>query len=314
MGGLQSHHAGTCISMILFDADPKLCLDYTFKLNMHISADDDVGPSNCQVVNERLIIFSSEIIGSGAFGVVFNGSYKSEPCAAKVLHQVAMQIQTSLPVCQEADKITASFDRECEFLKSFHHPNIVQHLSTDKHPSSGSTILVTELMDCNLRSYLSGIEESLTSHCQVSLSKDVASGLAYIHSRQIIHRDLCGDNILLKLSQPVPIAKISDFGMSRLLDPSQMSSTLTAVAHRMGYLPPEALREHDEKYDHSLDIFSLGVIMVQIVHKVETVKTAKDRSFYVSQIPVTHKLKLIISDCLQEDMKRRPCAKEICES
>ena len=226
-----------------------------------------------------------------------------------------MQIQMSLPADHENLETIKRFDCECEYLKSFQHPNIVQHLSTDKHRSSGSTVLVIELMDCNLKSYLSDLgRESLTCHCQVSLSKDVASGLTYIHSRQIIHRDLCGDNILLALSQPVPIAKISDFGMSRLLNPSEMSSTLTAVGHRKGYLPPEALRLEEEEYDYSLDVFSLGVIVMQIVSKVETVKTAKDRSFLFSQIPNTHRLKLIISDCLQKDRRCRPAAETVCES
>ena len=269
---------------------------------------------NRQVINERLTIFTDDKIGLGAFGVVFKGSYEFRPCAVKVLHAVAMQIQTDLPAGQENETANTAFERECEFLKSFQHPNVVQHLSTDKHPKSGGTVLVTELMNCNLKSYLSSLgEKSLTSHCQVMLSKDIASGLTYIHSRQIIHRDLCGDNILLTLHQPVPLAKISDFGMSRLIDPSQMSHTLTAVGHRMGYLPSEALRQKGEKYDNSLDVFSLGVIMTQIVCKVETVKTVKDRLFHVSQIPGTHNLEKLIKDCLLEDMKSRPPANVICE-
>ena len=232
----------------------------------------------------------------------------------KVLHELATQMRSNLPAGQKNNETIKSFERECEFLESFQHPNIVQHLSTDEHPMSGSTILVTELMDCNLRSYLSGLGgKSLASHCQVTLSKDVASGLAYIHSRKIIHRDLCGDNILIRLHPILPVAKISDFGMSRLLDPSQMSSTLTAVGHRMGYLPPEALRLEDEEYDYSLDVFSFGVIMVQIVCEVKTIKTVKDRSFLVSQIPTTHRLNLVISTCLQEDKRKRPTARDICE-
>ena len=109
---------------------------------------------NRQVINEWLIIFSDERIGSGAFGVVFKGSYKFRPCAVKVLHQLATEIRTDLPAGQENETTTVAFKRECDFLKSFEHPNIVQHLSTDRHPKSGGKILVTELMDCTLTSYL----------------------------------------------------------------------------------------------------------------------------------------------------------------
>ena len=273
------------------------------------TADSD---SPYQKLNENLKFFIKDKLGTGAFGVVFKGSYKSSPCAVKVLHEVAMEIQTKIPAGQENEPASSAFDCECKFLESLKHPNIVQHLSTDKHPLSGNVVLVIELMDCNLRSCLADID-NLTSHCQVSLSKDVASGLAYIHSRQIIHRDLCGDNILLSLLQPVPVAKISDFGMSRLLDPSEMSSTLTAVGHRKGYLPPEALRLEEEIYDQRLDVFSLGVIIAQIVCKVENVRTMKDRLSLVAQIPIVHKLYVIITHCLQEDMKSRPTSKDICK-
>ncbi len=224
-----------------------------------------------------------------------------------------MEIQTNIPATK-SEEASNAIDRESDFLKSFQHPNVVKFLTTAKHPKSGSTILVVELMDCCLRSYFSGLdEESLSSECEISLSKDMACGLAYIHSKQIIHRDLCGDNILLKLTLPVPIAKISDFGMSRLYDSSKLSSTLTAIGHRMGYLPIEAIRLEEEKYDSSLDVFSYGVIVAQIVCKLDTIKSAKDRSFYVAQIPTTHRLRKLIDSCLQEDMTRRPSARDICE-
>lgn len=266
-----------------------------------------------QKINKELLINMKENIGNGAFGIVFKGLYKNQPCAIKVLHHVAIEMQTDLPAGQGMKKINQAFHRECELLESFRHPNIVRHLSTTKHPKSDNTLLVTELLDCNLRSYISKVTE-LSSHGEVSLSKDVASGLAYIHSMNIIHRDLCGDNILLKVDQPIPVAKISDFGMARFIDPSRLSATLTAIGHRMGYLPPEAFRIPYENYDHTLDVFSLGVIMVQIIHRLDTIKTAEDRLMYAGKIPDSHFLKVIVIKCLQEDKDRRPTSKYVGES
>ncbi len=224
--------------------------------------------------------------------------------------QIAMEMRAESQLTKM--KKLAKHLIECEFLKSLQHPNVVQYLSTTKHPKSGGTLLVVELMDCNLRSYFS--EESLTSECEISLSKDVSCGLAYIHSKQIIHRYLCGDNVLLKLTRPVPVAKISDFGMSRLYDSSKLSHTLTAIGNRRGYLPPEAIWLSKEKYGNSVDVFSLGAIMVQIVCKLGTIKSVEDRSDHVAQIPHTHRLRKLIDSCLKEDMRKRPSARDICES
>ncbi len=270
---------------------------------------------NRQNISDNLTVFLDQRLGKGAFGIVFKGSYEGEICAVKVLIYEAMEMLTDMPMGKNEESTSKAFDRECKYLESLQHPNVVQYLSTATHPKSGGTILVVELMDCSLTSYLSGLdEESLTSECEISLSKDVSCGLAYIHSKQIIHRDLCGDNVLLKLTRPVPVAKISDFGMSRLYDPSKLSHTLTAIGHRMGYLPLEAIRMEEEKYDSSLDVFSFGAIMVQILRKLGTIKSAKERSIYVAQIPHTHRLRKLIDKCLQEDMTRRPSARDICES
>ncbi len=97
--------------------------------------------------------------------------------------------------------------------------------------------------------------------------------------RSLIHRDLCGINVLLKRSQPFPVAKISDFGMSKLLDPSKFNTT---ISHRLGYLPPEARHKDGEDYDETLDVFSLGVIMMQIACRLENVKSVRERLSYIS--------------------------------
>ncbi|XP_064382148.1 uncharacterized protein LOC135331045 isoform X2 [Halichondria panicea] len=264
--------------------------------------------SNVQKINDELVVHLNEEVGSGTFGMVFKGMYKNKVCAIKMLHHVATPLKINFPVGQGQENAIRAFGYESMVLESFQHPNVLQHLATTKY-LSGNTMLVTELMDCNLSTYLSTPDHSssLTSQCEISLSKDLASGLAYIHSRKIIHRDLCGVNVLLKRSQPFPVAKISDFGMSKLLDPLKFNTT---ISHRLGYLPPEALHEGDEDYDETLDVFSLGVIMMQIACRLENVKSAKERLSYLAEIKAgTHLLKLHIMACLQE---KRPSAAVVC--
>ncbi len=268
--------------------------------------------STVKKINEDLTVFLDEKVGRGAFGVVFKGSYRGEICAVKILIGDVRQMQTDIPIGNNEEAVTA-FDRECDFLKSLQHPNVVQYLSTAKHPKSDAPLLVVELMDCSLSSFFSDLdEEYFTSKYEINISKDLSCGLAYIHSKQIIHRDLCGDNVLLKLTQPLLVIKISDFGMSRLYDSSKLSHSLTAIGHRMGYLPLEASRLKKEKYTNSVDVFSLGAIMVQIVCKLKTITSVEDRTDHVAQIAPTHRLRKLIDSCLQEDLRKRPSASEIC--
>ena len=58
-------------------------------------------------------------------------------------------MQTGFPT-GKSEEASKAFDRECEYLQSLQHPNVVLYLSTAKHPKSGGTILVVELMDCNI--------------------------------------------------------------------------------------------------------------------------------------------------------------------
>ena len=172
-----------------------------------------------------------------------------------------------------------------------------------------------ELMDESLTHFLEDKKNSSNPdlfYTEACLSFDIASALTFLHSNGIIHRDLCSDNVLLLLNNDeAPIAKISDFGMSRILDPDS-SRKLTTLGHREAHLPPEAREIASKDYGTSLDIFSFGVVLVQIVTKSSHISREAERDSLVTQIEETHPLCSLIHDCIQHDKDLRPDASSIC--
>ena len=116
--------------------------------------------------------------------------------------------------------------------------------------------------------------------------------------------------MLLLRTEETPIAKISDFGMSKILDPDHCRS-LTTLGHREAHLPPEARKIASKDYDSSLDIFSFGVVVVQIVTKSNQIIHAGDRDALIKQIEETHPLCSLIHECVQLEKEKRPNAMEI---
>ena len=164
-------------------------------------------------------------------------------------------------------------------------------------------------MDCNLRQFFSSVlRKDLPFVTQKSLCHNIASALAYIHSRHIVHRDLSSDNILLVCTKgETPVAKVCDFGMSRIITTDGKSTSLQAFGHK-GYLPPEATDAASTRFDSSYDIFSFGAITVQIVRHLPTIKDHKERTDELNQIDSAHPLKPIIEQCLLVKREERPSA------
>ena len=273
------------------------------------------------------LVLSNDNIGNGAFGSVFRAEYRSQECAAKMLSHHARDllsgIKTSRRPVQNAAK--SCILKECTFLERLQHKNIIQHFTTILDPVSNLPILVMELMDCNLKHYIDK-HGPLQYYTQLFICHGVCCGLHYLHSSDIIHRDLCDDNILLKYKPDLTV-KISDFGMSTLLDYESMSDTLTAVAHRAGYLPPEGeaidddsdedIDEEDEyyynkaRYSHRLDIYSFGAVATQVVQSTRHFRNKKQLKKAFKKIEEKHPMKDIISRCLHKDSKQRPGAEAV---
>ena len=207
---------------------------------------------------------------------------------------------------------------------------MVQYLGVARDPESGLLVLLMELMDESLTGFLERSNEPLPYHLQVSLCHNVALALAYLHLNGIIHRDLSSNNVLLIAGSR---AKVTDFGMSKL---SQMHPRMTPLTQCPGtavYMAPEALR-NPPVYSEKLDIFSTGVIAVQIMtrnfpdpgpamtaHKDPRYPTGtilvptpeiERRKTDIDMIDAAHPLLLVALDCLKDGDIERLSAPQLC--
>ena len=158
--------------------------------------------------------------------------------------------------------LVTKFLQECQFLSTIKHPNIVQYLETARDPQSQRPVLVMELMDETLTKFLDQLTRPLPYHSQLNICHDVALALAYLHSNDIVHRDLSSNNVLL--IGEGSRAKVTDFGMSKLMDINPRMTLLTQVPGTPAYMPPEALITPPH-YSSKLDCFSHSVLTIQVV-------------------------------------------------
>ena len=96
---------------------------------------------------------------------------------------------------------------------------------------------------------------------------DVLSGLSYLHSKGIIHRDLKPQNILIKTENGAPVAKITDFGISKALNSDQTNAS--ALVGTIEYMAPEQF--NPQKYGiqgrigTNIDIWSFGIMLYELL-------------------------------------------------
>ena len=281
-------------------------------------------------------LFKKKTLGTGSYGAVCKAKCDQLICAAKVLHPVLFQKQASDPG-KEHRQPFCRFEQECQLLKQLNHPNIVRYLGTYHDPETNAPVLLMELMDESLTHFLESSPGDIPYHIQVNLSQDIAQALAFLHANGIIHRDLSSNNVLLIAGT---IAKVTDFGMSKLTDLNKgQLATLTQCPGTPAFMPPEALDE-PPVYTEKLDCFSFGVLLVQISTKkfpapsnryeIETIPDRRNptrlieakvpvpeierRQAHISLIESTHPLLSIALECLKDAVTERPSSQELCQS
>lgn len=280
-------------------------------------------------------LFKGETIGSGAYGAVCKARCDKLQCAAKLLYNTLLELQDYQTEGSQSHRTPLNrFKQECQFLSRVNHPNIVQYLGTYCDPDSKVVVLLMELMDESLTHYLENSSGTVSLHMQIDISYDIVLALTYLHNNSIIHRDLSSNNVLLTASRR---AKVSDFGMSTILRNTGVQNSLTVCPGNVMYMPPEALDE-PPLYTKSLDIFSFGVLLIQInscrfpspttrfttvdiispvSHKAVEAKLSvpevERRQHHIQMMASTNPLLPVVKNCLKDSGSERPLASELCD-
>ena len=283
-------------------------------------------------------LLKDQSLGIGSYGAVCKAICDDLVCAAKIihptlfdpsaLHQIAPQREHRLPIRR--------FEQECEFMSNMRHPNIVQYLGTYRDSADTRLpVLLMELMDDSLTHFLENSPQPIPYHNAVNICHDVTLALSFLHSNNIVHRDLSSNNVLLRGNV---LAKVTDFGMARLgdINPHATRFTSTMCPGTDVYMPPEAVQDKPV-YTEMIDCFSFGVITLQILtrlfpkpgdrmQKVEfnhpglprgtlmvQVPEVDRRQNHISKVDPDHPLLPVILDCLKDKDNERPSAHQLCE-
>jgi serine/threonine protein kinase len=199
-----------------------------------------------------------EVIGAGGMGIVIKARQKS-------LNRI-VALKIIKPDTHGRQAFAERFVREARAMAQMNHPNIVT--VHDFGQIDGLYYLVMEFVDgVNLRQMLRA--RQLTPRQALDVVPAICDALQFAHDHGIVHRDIKPENLLVdKLGR----VKIADFGLAKLLNADAAAANLTAANltganHVMGtrnYMAPEQL-ERPTEVDHRADIYSLGVVIYEML-------------------------------------------------
>jgi len=199
-------------------------------------------------------------LGSGSFATVYLGKH--------TLTNVSMAIKV---ISRERlnKKLTENLESEISIMRNFKHPNIVE--LSDIKKSDRNIYLVLEYCEAgDLHKYIRS-QTKLSEKTSRIFMSHLSGGMKFLWERNLIHRDLKPQNLLLSkpkgeafihTNDPTNglILKIADFGFARHLESAKMAETLCGSPL---YMAPEILE--GRKYDAKADLWSVGAILFEMV-------------------------------------------------
>ncbi|KAK1426326.1 hypothetical protein QVD17_14997 [Tagetes erecta] len=232
-------------------------VSYRKKVKNHYPSSKFVNTNMTHFTYQELVkateVFNEEL-GRGSFGIVYKGVIGKNIVAVKKLDRVI-------------DDGEKEFEAEVNAIARTHHKNLVQLLG---YCDEGEQrLLVYEYVSNGTLAHFLFGDDRPSWKQRIDIALGIAKGLSYLHEEcitQVIHCDIKPQNILLDDHYN---AKISDFGLAKLLKINE-SHTNTGIRGTKGYVAPEWFR--NTPVTVKVDVYSFGVLLLEIISCRKTVK------------------------------------------
>ena len=195
-------------------------------------------------------IDQKQVLGQGAFGVVFMGtdSKKNRIAAKRIDGQKHQNI------------LTHDLDR---FLQ-FDHPNVMKIL--DVHSDKNLVWVMMPFCEQGDLNYFYKTRH-ISDNDSLAVMKQIMSGINYLHSEDIVHRDIKPGNILVASENPL-LLHLADFDVCKCLDPEVETSLMTSNVGTLGFKAPEFFQRTSPgkiEYHRNVDIYAAGLTFLAIL-------------------------------------------------
>lgn len=289
-----------------------------------IEEDSDLfdGPVNTE---RRDSLFDSvrtgTLIGKGGYGNVYRAILDGKIVALKTLDGVEMCVTTgSIDRQLSVTRSKIVGEQEVEVGRKLHHENVIRTIDYATRTIEGREQAWIILEFCESGSLRQLIEDHyFDSSTKINrVAKEIATGMAYLHSQGILHGDLSSNNVLFDKEY---VAKISDFGLSRDF------GGVTVITSALGttcYMAPELLSSG--KLNKGGDVYSYGILLLEMLTgrrafsgmryvEIITSKLTDESSLLLEGIPsdAPDVLKELVIECTRKEYNTRPSFQDIAE-
>lgn len=174
-----------------------------------------------------------------------------------------------------SDKELERFEREYKTISELNSPYVVEVYRYNR----GAREYFMECMDYTLEEFIARSNNKISNKMRLSISRQIIRAFHYVHSKQILHRDISPRNILIKEFDDTVVVKLSDFGLVKL---PESNLTSDGTEFKGTYNDPELRRIGFVNYNMKHEIYAITLVLYYVMtgrSRIDNIKDFKIKTF-----------------------------------